>query len=89
MADYGCWPLWEDGPAIGNVDPETLPISDRLKERLASWAAEYDASLNQDDPAGSRVDDSEVFEATGRDLAKQLSIELGETIIVRYWRDDC
>jgi hypothetical protein len=87
MADYGCWPLWEDGPAVGNIDPETLPISLGLKQRLAAWA-EYELSLNEDDPQSSQVNDPEQFEAEGRGLAAQLAVELGEAIMVRYWRDE-
>jgi len=32
MADYQCFPLWEASPGkVGNVDPNTLPISEGLK----------------------------------------------------------
>lgn len=88
MADYGCWPLWEEGPAIGNVDPDTLAISDPLLARLRAWAAEYDASLNHDDPAASRVNDPLAFDEEGRRLVNDLRYELGETVVVRYWRDE-
>ncbi|MHC5729637.1 MAG: hypothetical protein ACYTXY_37035 [Nostoc sp.] len=28
MADYGCYPLWwVSSDKIGNIDPETLPLS--------------------------------------------------------------
>jgi len=40
MADYGCWPRWHDGGGeVGNIDPNTLPLSDGLVSALNSWAA--------------------------------------------------
>src|SRR5687767_2429248 len=89
MEDYHCWPIWEDGD-VGNVDPRTLPISAALQERLMAWACEYDAILNQEDPASSGFPSETAeahFEAEGRTLATALQEELGETVAVRYWRD--
>jgi hypothetical protein len=89
MADYDCWPLWEASPGVvGNIDPETLPISRGLKDRLARWAAEFDASLNRDDPANSPVyppEELAAFSAEGRRLGEDLQAELGPDfhVIVR------
>jgi hypothetical protein len=51
MADYQCFPLWEASPGeVGNIDPDDLPISHILKERLAAWARAFDATLSMDYP---------------------------------------
>jgi len=81
MADYECHPLWDLEPGMyGDIDPETLPISEDLKRRLAGWAREFDETLNRDDPASSgfKSDEAEqAFKERGRQLAGQLQSELG------------
>jgi hypothetical protein len=82
MPDYGCFPLWEaSSEAIGNIDPDTLPLSAPLKSALADWAAQYDATLNSDDPlrSGFSLETEEVaFEQSGHNLLAMLQNELGE-----------
>ena len=35
MADYGCYPLWwVNSQKIGDIDPETLPLSQQTINRL-------------------------------------------------------
>lgn len=86
MADYDCWPLWEASPdVIGNVDPGGLPISQRLKDRLSLWAADYDATLDRGDPRQSGFltpEDEVAFSARGAALAADLQAELGPTFQV-------
>ncbi|QYJ93153.1 hypothetical protein [Shewanella spartinae] len=54
MTDYLCFPLWHYGAdEVGEIDPTSLPISKELSSSLMEWAAEYDATLNEDDPASS------------------------------------
>ena len=81
MPDYGCFPLWEASPGqVGNVDPQTLPISQSLKVDLARWAASYDKTLNADDPMNSGFEveeDEERFKQEGRALGQRLQAELG------------
>lgn len=78
MADYGCWPLWEEGGI--NLDPGLLPIDDDLRAELHAWSARFDDLLDWDNPAGTFVDPDEDagFEAEGRRLAGRLKIALGE-----------
>lgn len=81
MADYDCFPLWDASPGrVGNIDPESLPISPQLKADLMAWATVFDRTLNRDDPLNSGfVNDcaKEAFKAQGRALAERLQAELG------------
>jgi hypothetical protein len=93
MPDYECAPLWWDGgnpDKMGEILPKTIGLSDDLCAALWAWAATYDATLIRDDPAKSsfQTDASErAFHAQGRELAKRVAEELGQTATVRYWRD--
>lgn len=86
MADYECWPLWEASPGdVGNVDPDGLPISLALKDRLRQWAADFDATLNRQDPRESGFRTLEIeaaFLARGEALGAELQAELGVTVYV-------
>jgi hypothetical protein len=86
MADYHCFPLWEASRGVvGNIDPQDLPISSLLKQRLIAWAAKFDATLNMDDPVSSGFDSEQVaneFQQEGKILAQHLQEELGENYIV-------
>lgn len=52
MADYDCWPLWGISK-VGNIDPETLPLSVVTRQALGGWAQDYDGTLNRSDPIQS------------------------------------
>ncbi|MGC6389988.1 hypothetical protein ACMV8I_20395 [Ewingella sp. S1.OA.A_B6] len=88
MADYYSFPLWNNSPGeVGNIDPETLPLSDKLKERLDNWSEIYDSILNEEDPASSDFltkEDECMFIQEGTELAKCLQIELGDTYQINY-----
>jgi hypothetical protein len=81
MADYDCHPLWGTSAAeIGDVDPASLPISAELVGDLARWAADFDATLDRDDPARSGFASAQAkaaFDARGAALAERLRAELG------------
>lgn len=80
MADYGCWPLWhDDGGEVGNIDPNTLPLSEGLVSALMSWATRLDDALNSDDPGNTQWPDGfrENFNREGRKLTERLRNELG------------
>ena len=88
MADYHCWPLWEAGDGVGDVDPASLPISDGLRAGLLNWADDLDAILNDGDPAVSRFPSPAAerqFDEDGRALAARLANELRETHEVLYY----
>lgn len=81
MPDYGCFPLWEASPdAVGNIDPRTLSLSASLVSELEKWAAQFDTTLNSDDPLESGFASSEQerdFATAGRQLCIKMQKELG------------
>ncbi|HQT90273.1 MAG TPA: hypothetical protein PK677_17360 [Acidiphilium sp.] len=90
MPDYQCYPLWEASPGIvGNINPNDLPISKILAERLNKWASQFDATFDLEDPASSGFQneyDRLVFRALGYELAKELGGELGQgySVILKF-----
>lgn len=88
MPDYGCWPLWlTDGSGVGNIDPETLPLSAHLRRRLEAWSRRYDETLDEADPASSGFESVEAmdeFRAEGGALRDALTSELGHRWEVVY-----
>jgi len=82
MPDYQCYPLWEASPGrVGNINPDDLPISKSLVERLKKWASLFDDTLDLQDPAsaGFRSENERlIFHALGYELAMDLSSELGQ-----------
>ena len=92
MPDYACYPLWWEGEnRVGNIDPETLPLSQETIKRLHGWSEAYDATLNWNDPADSpgflNHNDQEAFEHEGIELWKQLQKELPSHFKVYYFSD--
>jgi hypothetical protein len=81
MADYQCWPLWEERSGlIGNLNPADLRLSGTLRRRLDHWRETYDASLDPADPRLSGFADDEAcdrFKREGRALGDALRRELG------------
>lgn len=88
MADYYSYPLWNNSVGeVGNINPDSLPISNELKERLNNWADKYDSILNQDDPLQSGFktkEDEELFIQQGYELAQNLQVELGSEYKIIY-----
>ena len=88
MPGYHCWPLWEAGDAIGDIDPATLPVSGGLQTDLIAWADEFDTNLNRDDPAASGFATPEArvqFDRRGAQLAERLATELLATHRILYF----
>jgi hypothetical protein len=91
MADYGCYPLWwaSSGKA-GDIDPETMPLSEETVSRLEKWADIYDAKLNWEDPNSSgfpTLEAKAAFEQEGISLWKQLQKELAPDYEVIYFSE--
>lgn len=91
MADYECYPLWwaSSGKA-GDIDPETMPLSEETVSRLGKWADIYDAKLNWEDPNSSgfpTLEAKAAFEQEGISLWKQLQKELAPDYEVIYFSE--
>ena len=89
MWDYGCWPVWKyDGEIFDNVSPESLPLCPATRDRLARWAAVPDSKYerHKDCPQDMVWTDEEtqMFEAEGRELWSILQRELGAGFYVVY-----
>ncbi|RUT02545.1 hypothetical protein DSM106972_060230 [Dulcicalothrix desertica PCC 7102] len=91
MTDYGCDPLWWDDDEVGDIEPESLPLSNNTIERLHKWAKAYDATLNWEDPTDSpgfpSLEAKVAFEKEGISLWKQLQTELAPDYQVVYFSD--
>lgn len=91
MADYQCFPLWgsfDDND--GNIDPATLPITDKLQFLLSKWQAAYDGILNIDDPmqSGFKTHQDEIaFEEQGLLIWQLLAVQMGELYTVSYFSE--
>jgi hypothetical protein len=88
MPDYNCWPLWEAGDEVGNIDPATLPISEKLQQKLLAWSRAYTETLDQDYPPDSKftsLDNEEAFEKEGLSLRNLLANELGQEYEILYF----
>ncbi|MFJ2555433.1 MULTISPECIES: hypothetical protein [unclassified Streptomyces] len=87
--DYDCFPTWlHHGDDSDNVAPDTLPVSDGLARDLAAWGAEFDATLDRDNPVDSGFHteaDEQDFAARGEGLARRLQEELGAGVPVVYY----
>lgn len=81
MADYQCYPLWDISTgSCGDIDPNTLPISNILKRQLNEWSDIFDSTLNIDEPkkSGFKTEEEEKkFKEKGYYLFKALQNELG------------
>lgn len=88
MAEYFCHPLWhDDGINMGDIDPNDLPISEKLKKQIYHWAEWYNNILNLDNPAISSfdsIDEEQAFLTMGEEIFLQLKVELGNTYDIRY-----
>ena len=88
MTDYHCHPLWITTAAgTEPVDPVSLPISMDLANSLEQWAADYDATVNMDDPASTQFPSDEHerrFITTGAALAADLAAQMPQ-FCVQYF----
>lgn len=89
MPDYNCFPLWcMDPDEYDNIDPNELPLSNRLKQDLTAWAGRYDAILNWDDPVNSDFkseEEEQQFKEDGKELHQRLQEELKGKVKVTYY----
>jgi len=75
MADYGSAGLWDhDGAPL---NPNRLPLSPKLRDRLARWCARFQWSFE-------REIDLDAFAAEGRAIARAVKAELPDWSIVYF-----
>ncbi|MFV5346311.1 hypothetical protein [Acinetobacter soli] len=89
MPDYQCYPLWEydELGLVANLNPEDLPISKVLIDKLILWSDMYDETLCLDDPINSgfkSIEDEKKFQLLGEELFKSLREELSGQYDVIY-----
>jgi hypothetical protein len=85
-ADYGSWPIWDEDDA-GAIDPSDLPLNQETINRLHSWQASCDATLNHEFPQNSKFlseEEENSFEQEGISLWNQLRHELEAEYQVTY-----
>ncbi|MDF0606328.1 hypothetical protein HZU77_011800 [Neisseriaceae bacterium TC5R-5] len=60
--DYFSYSLWESDSEgfVDNIDANTLPISDRLKQDINQWEENYEATYCADNPTESGLASHEV-----------------------------
>jgi hypothetical protein len=75
MADYGSTGLWDDHGRP--LDPSKLPVSSELRERLARWSTQFQASFQ------TKIN-LRAFAAEGRAIARAMKSELPEWSIVYF-----
>lgn len=75
MADYGSAGVWDhDGVPL---DPARLPLSPKLRTRLARWCTRFQKSFETEI-------DLDAFAAEGRAIARALKVELTGWSIVYF-----
>jgi len=75
MADYGAAGVWDhDGEPL---NPDRLPLSPKLRDRLARWRARFQTSFD-------REIDLDAFAAEGRAIARAVKAELPDWSIVYF-----
>jgi hypothetical protein len=75
MADYGSAGVWDhDGAPL---NPNRLPLSPRLRARLAQWCAQFQRSFE-------REIDLDAFAAEGRAIARAVKAALPDWSIVFF-----
>ncbi|MDX8237708.1 hypothetical protein SLL78_05125 [Acinetobacter pittii] len=89
MPDYQCYPLWEydELGLVANLNPEDLPISKVLIDKLILWSDMYDENLYLDDPINSgfkSIEDEKKFQLLGEELFKSLREELIDQYEIIY-----
>ena len=75
MADYGSAALWD--PDGAPLNPNRLPLSPKLRERLARWCVRFQRSFEGEI-------DLDAFAAEGLAIARAVKAELPDWSIVYF-----
>lgn len=88
MPDYECHALWHyNSKEVGDIEPRSLGLSNELASDIENWAAEYDSTLKQKDPAESgfpNKEDEIKFVSNGYKLALRLKKELKGMSVIYF-----
>ncbi len=81
--DYRADPVWGHD---GDVDLDTLPITQEMRDRLRAWSGEWELLAGALEGRYEIVDHEahRRWKLEGRRLANQLQSELGSDAVVRY-----
>lgn len=88
LPEYEASPVWWGQQPFGEVDVNTLPITNELKSEVLQWAQLYWATLCVEDPVRSgfpTLQTKEAFDRLGKLLWERLRGELGPAYIVQYF----
>lgn len=81
MPEYECFPLWGYiNNELSNINPESLPISKRLKDDLNQWADGYESTYSRNNPIESGFSselEEKKFLNDAYALKNKLQLELG------------
>ncbi|MDQ4109642.1 MAG: hypothetical protein M3306_00880 [Actinomycetota bacterium] len=84
MAEFECWPLWQDvDRGRVNIDPGLVGLPAALVDDLNTWADRFDTTYGLEDPSASGFPDSraeDAFYAEGLRLAGRVAQALGATV---------
>ncbi|AOW47946.1 hypothetical protein A4S02_13990 (plasmid) [Acetobacter ascendens] len=81
MGEYSCEGIWERNGCP--ADPDELPITDTLRQRLLAWADrynDYDFPPNEESPPF----DLEAFSEEGLTIARAIKAELPEWTVIYF-----
>lgn len=80
FCDYGApWPLWEEGLQT----PQDYGLPEQLSSRLAAWNDDSQTHMHWDRGWLPGVDEK-VWSLTGKQLAREVQLEVGDAILVHY-----
>lgn len=79
--DFFCYSLWiiSDDGGVENVSPESLKLSNKLKQKLKTWEEKYDSIFNEEYPPDSKfttVEEKYQFIELGKEIYNELKKEL-------------
>ncbi len=83
-SDYDCEPIWGNGDAL---DPDELGLKNITISRLSKWQADYDATLDLEEPYNTgfkTLEARKAFEQEGLEIAEQMQSELGDGYEIYY-----
>jgi len=85
-AEYEYYALW-DLEEAEYLEGSDLPLTQSLVDRLSKWQADYDATLDLEEPYNTgfkTLEARKAFEQEGLEIAEQMQSELGDGYEIYY-----